>query len=125
MNEDSHLTTFRSSRASSNIELTAINNQLLSTVVEWQISDQDSFYDHSIISYVIGHSRPRRAERVTGEMKYKVTKEDKVKFQSNVFRLAELKLCDPHNAGRIQTLDKILCIQATKEIDKKIGGGNL
>jgi hypothetical protein len=117
MNEESHLTTFRSSRGSSNSDLTAINNQLLSTVMERQISDQESFSDHSIISYVIGHSTARRAKRVTGEVKYKVTKEDEVKFQSNLIRLAELKLCDPHNAGGIETLDKILCTRATKELD--------
>jgi len=53
MNEESHLTTFRSSRGTSNIDLTIINNQLLSAVCEWEISEQDSCSDHSILRYEV------------------------------------------------------------------------
>jgi hypothetical protein len=74
MHEESYITTFRSSQGASNIDLTAINNQLLSTVMKWQISDQESISGHNIIRYDIGHSTVRRAERVTGEVMYKVTK---------------------------------------------------
>jgi hypothetical protein len=81
MNEESSLTTFRSSRGTSNIDITITNNQLLSTVMYWEISDQESCSDHSIIRYVIGHNTARRTERDTGEMKYKVKKDDKEKFQ--------------------------------------------
>jgi len=38
MNEESHLTTFRSSRGTSNIDLTTINNQLLRTTVQPQVT---------------------------------------------------------------------------------------
>jgi hypothetical protein len=48
MNEESNLTAFRSSRGTSNIDLTIINNQLLSAVMEWEISDQESCSNHSI-----------------------------------------------------------------------------
>jgi len=75
MNEESHLTTFRNSRGTGNIELTIINNQLLNAVDKWEISDQDSCSDHSILRYVVGHSKAIRAERDTLEVKYKVTKE--------------------------------------------------
>jgi hypothetical protein len=38
LNEESEYSTFRSSRAASHIDITAISNQLLNTVVEWEIS---------------------------------------------------------------------------------------
>ena len=85
--------------------------------MEWEISGQDSCSDHSIIRYVIGRSTATRAERDTGELKYKFTKEGKEKFQSNLIRLAGQKLCDTHNAGGTETRDKILCTRATKELD--------
>ena len=72
MNEGSHLTTFRSSRGTSNIDLTIINNQLLNTVGKWEISDQSSCSNHSILRYVVGYSKTIRAERETLEVKYKV-----------------------------------------------------
>ena len=50
MGEESNLTTIRSSRGTSDIDLTIINKQLLSAVIEWEISEQDSCSDHSIMS---------------------------------------------------------------------------
>jgi exonuclease III len=54
MNEESVSTTFWNHRGASNIDLTVIINQLLRTVVRWEISEQESCSDHSIIRYVIG-----------------------------------------------------------------------
>jgi len=54
MNEESTLTTFLNSRGSSNIDFTVISNQLLTTVVHWEISDQESCSDYSIIKFAIG-----------------------------------------------------------------------
>ena len=39
LNEESCLTTFRSSQGTRNIDITVINNQVLDTVREWEISD--------------------------------------------------------------------------------------
>jgi hypothetical protein len=89
MNEDSESTTFRSSRSTSNIDITVINNQLLSTFAEWEISDQESCSDHSIIRYALGHSPAQKSEFDTRDVRYKVTKDGIVKFQSNPNRLAE------------------------------------
>jgi hypothetical protein len=49
MKEESDYTTFRSCRGTSNINLTVISDQLLRTVVEWEISEQESCSDHGII----------------------------------------------------------------------------
>jgi hypothetical protein len=53
MNEKSYLTTFRSSRGKSNIDITITNDRLLSAVVDWRISYQESCSDHSVIRYYI------------------------------------------------------------------------
>ena len=64
MYEESCLTTFRSSRGSSNID-----NQALDTTREWEISDQDSCSDHSKIKYVTGNSTAERTEIHRGEVR--------------------------------------------------------
>ena len=46
-------TTFRNRCGASNIDLTIITNQLLITVAQWEISDQETSADY-IIKYVIG-----------------------------------------------------------------------
>jgi len=56
LNEDSDYTTFSSTRGSSNIDLKIVNTQLLRTVNERKIWDQDSCSDHNIIRYTIGHA---------------------------------------------------------------------
>ena len=50
-------------------------------------------------------------------MKYKVTKEGKEKFQTNLTRLAEHKFSNILNAASPETLDNILCIQAPTKPD--------
>jgi hypothetical protein len=58
LNEASLNTTFRNRRGVSNIDLTIITNQLLRTVAQWEISDQESSSDHKIIKYVIDKDTP-------------------------------------------------------------------
>ena len=116
LNEESCLTTFRSSRGTSNIDLTVINNHALDTVREWEISDQESCSDHSIIKYVIGNSTPQRTE-IDIEVRYKVTQGDKAKFQRNLILLAEQKLCEPNVAVGTELLDRTLCTLVAKEPD--------
>jgi exonuclease III len=55
MNDESALTTYLSSRGSSNIDLTVINNQLLRSMVHWEISEEESCSDHNIIKFRLGH----------------------------------------------------------------------
>jgi len=60
MNEESDYTNFRSGRGTRNIDLTVISNQLFRADIEWEISEQGSYSDHSIIRYVIGHGKGHR-----------------------------------------------------------------
>jgi hypothetical protein len=58
MNEESALTTYLSSRGSSNIDLTVINNQLLRAMVHWEICEEERCSDHNIIKFRLGHINP-------------------------------------------------------------------
>ena len=77
MNKESDYTTFRSRRGTSNIDLTVISDQLLRTVVDWEISEQESCSDHRIIRYVIGQGKVNRTELDFQEVKYIVQKDKK------------------------------------------------
>jgi hypothetical protein len=122
MNEDGNLTTFQNSRGTSNIDITVINNQLLSTIVEWEISDQESCSDHGLIRYVIGHSLAQMSVLKARDMMYKVTNYDIAKFQRNLTRLAEQKFCEKNKEGGIEALDKTLCTCVMEEsnIEKSV-----
>ena len=56
INEDSARTTFQSSRGSSNIDLTIVNNQMLAAIKDWEISEEESCSDHNIIKCSINFS---------------------------------------------------------------------
>ena len=117
MNEASNYTTFRSGRGTSNIDLTVISNQLLSRVVEWEISDQESCSDHSIIRYAIGQGKGNRIEFDFHDVRYIVQKGNIEKFQENLLRLAEKKICKINKDGGIEDLDKTLCKGVFEETD--------
>jgi hypothetical protein len=51
INEDSPRTTFLSSKGSSNIDLTIVNNQMLAEIMDWEISEDESCSDHNIIKF--------------------------------------------------------------------------
>jgi len=72
LNEESHQTTFRSTRGASNIDLTVANGRLLSLVTEWEISDQESCSDHNTIRYVLGQKTAPLLGKNNDDIKYKV-----------------------------------------------------
>lgn len=80
LNEDSERTTFMSS----NVDLTIVNNQLLSAVNEWEISEQESCSDHSILKYIMGTvNTPTEKYRFQGK-RYKITKDKFSEFDVNL-----------------------------------------
>jgi len=84
MNEERDYTTFRSRQGTSNIDLTVISNHLLRAVVEWEISEQESCFDH-IIRYAIGQGKGHRIEFDLQDVRYIVKKDNKEKFQETCF----------------------------------------
>ena len=76
MNGKSTLTTLLNSRCSSNIDLTVISNQLLRAVEHWEVSDQKSFSDNSIIKFSIGQGSWSRSKQERQGVRYIVKSED-------------------------------------------------
>jgi hypothetical protein len=61
--------------------------------VDWEISEQESCSDHSIIRYAIGQGKGKRTELDFQELRYIVQKDNKQKFQGNLLRSAEKMFC--------------------------------
>ena len=80
MNEDSCYTIFRNRLGSSNIDLALINSQILDSFSGWEISDQESISDHSIIKYTIKPKVHKRKTINAPHMRYKTNKERLTKF---------------------------------------------
>ena len=118
LNEESLQTTFRSTRGASNIDITITNGELLSTVTDWEISDQESCSDHSIIRYVIGQRKPTSClSKNDDAARYKVNKVGKQQFQENLIRLTERKLFKNQNLNELAEMDNTLSIRVTQEPD--------
>jgi hypothetical protein len=84
MNEESTLTTFLNNRGSSNIDLMIISNQLLTDVVRWEIRDQESCSDYSIIKFTIGQGPWSRSKQESQGVRYIVKGKAIDKFQENL-----------------------------------------
>jgi len=113
MNEESNLTTFMNSRGSSNIDLTVVNNHLLRAMEHWEVSDQGSCSDHSIIKFVIGQGTGSRNKQESQGVRYNVKNEDIIKFQGNLIRL----LADRFNTSN--TDGDITVSKKTNEVSDK------
>jgi hypothetical protein len=117
MNEESVNTTFRNRRGANNVDLTIISNQLLRTIVEWEISKQESCSDQSIIKYAIGQGTCHRKIVNFQDVRCIVKKENYVNFQENLIQLAKTKLCKLNNEERIEDLDTTLGTRISEDMD--------
>jgi hypothetical protein len=106
INEESDYTTFCSRRGTSNIDLTVINNQLLRAEVEWEVSEQESYFDRSIIRYATGQGKGHRLEFDFQDVRFIVKKDNKEIFQRNLLRLADKKLCKTNTEGETEMWTK-------------------
>jgi hypothetical protein len=52
-NKESALTTFESTRGTSNVDLTVADNKIIKLMHTWQCSEQESFSDHRYITFCI------------------------------------------------------------------------
>ena len=117
INEESQQTTFRSTRGSSNIDITVTNRRMLSTVTDWEISDQESCSDHSITRHNTGHRLVASMYKNDDEVKYKVNKAGLTKLKNNLMALAKQKAQEKQTNIGPATLDKILSERVAKGTD--------
>ena len=66
VSEESDRTTFHNARGKSNMDLTVVNTQILQAVTNWEIYEEDSSSDHSIIKFCIGHHRKQDRQQHKG-----------------------------------------------------------
>jgi hypothetical protein len=67
MNETSANTTFESRTVKSNIDLTLVTSNILRRISDWNISDEESNSDHSIINYYIRTDMRHNNTKTTGQ----------------------------------------------------------
>ena len=109
LNEESFNTTFHNQRGASNIDLTIITKQLLRTVTQWQISDQESSSDHNIIKYFIGQWDFNEERADIQDLRYLVKKENYMEFKEHLTQLVKTELREFQNAETNEDLDTMLC----------------
>jgi hypothetical protein len=91
MNENRQRTTFHNTRGQSNIDLTIVNTSLLKDIGGWDISDEDSCSDHSIIQFSIRQSnKPGRQHTYQG-IRYIIDEQNLSRFDSNLKDLPATK----------------------------------
>ena len=115
MNEDSCYTTFRNRLGSSNIDLALISSQLLDSFTGWEISDQDSISDHSIITYTIKPDMHKRTPINTPHMRYITNTKRLTKFQGHLLQVMRGKLGMGSNCTRDEDLDEALTSLLTED----------
>jgi hypothetical protein len=117
LNEEGLNITFRNRCGVSNIDLTIITNQLLKTVAQWEISDQESSSDHNIIKYVIGQGVPNRESDDFQDVRYLFKKENHEIFQENLKHIDKTTFCGLRSAETTEELDIMLCARIAEEAD--------
>jgi hypothetical protein len=121
VNQASEWTTFHNGRGKSNIDLTIVNGQLLKALMNWEICDEDSCSDHSIIKFHIGqHSKQERQHNNYGT-RYIVNEQNLNKFDENLIASIASKF-QKGNVQDLLNLDKELASQAKEahNIEKAI-----
>jgi len=116
LNEESLNTTFRNRRGVSNTDLTIITNQLLRTVAQWEICDQEISSDH-IIKYVIEKGDSNRNSVDFQDIRFLFKKENYATFQENLIQLTKTTHCGLYNAETTDDLDIMLCARIAEKAD--------
>jgi len=92
MNEDSEMTTFQSTRGSSNIDLTISNSKLLKEVQDWKIIEE-SCSDNKIIKFYIGQYNAHQTGSDFQNIKYVVREENRRKFETLITQEMAKQVC--------------------------------
>ena len=116
INEESEKTTFHTRRGKSNVDITVVNNSLLREINQWEISDEESCSDHSIIKYDLGQNHRRERGLSFHGGRY-IVKEDKLeKFDTYLQQMVASKF-KVHWEGNKSSLDSQLSTQVKENTD--------
>jgi hypothetical protein len=112
MNESSERTTFHNRRGQSNIDLTIVSRPLFKAMGNWEISDEDSCSDHSIIKFCIGQNNKTERQRNYQGKRYIINEQNFNRFDNNLKELIAKKF-DKNKTKDLLDLDNELAIHIT------------
>jgi hypothetical protein len=117
INEDSAMTTFQSSRGSSNIDLTIANNPMLAAIEEWEILEEESCSDHSIIKYNLNFNPDKTHEYNFKGPRYIIKEHQYTDFHNNIRRQIIKNFQIDNDGGNITEIDQRLVERLTSQED--------
>jgi hypothetical protein len=108
MNEPSKNTTFSNRIGKSNIDLTLITSNLIRSISDWKISDEESNSDHILINYDIRTDINHKNNTKMMGQRFIVNAENMVKYQGNIRRTVESMIRKQSNENSEDDLDERL-----------------
>jgi len=84
INEENERTAFQSTRGKSNIDVTISNNQMLTDVKNWDISEEESASDHNIIKFSINLDKNTTHGKHLSEPQYRIKEHQLTKFSEKL-----------------------------------------
>jgi hypothetical protein len=117
VNEDSARTRFQSSRGSSNIDLTIVNNQMLSAIKEWEISEGESYSDHNIIKFNLNFVYEKAQTYNFLGRRYIIKEQQHTEFYKNLLQLISKNFHVENNGGGVIEIDEKLNTKLTGQRD--------
>jgi hypothetical protein len=117
INEDSARTTFQSSRGSSNIDLTIVNNQMLAAIKDWEISEEESCSDHNIIKFNINFSYNTAQIYNFLGARYIIKEQQHTEFHKNLTQLISKNFQIENNEGNTKKIDEKLNLKMLGQND--------
>ena len=116
-NDYNTITTFQSSRVSSNIDLTIANNHKLATIKDSEILEEENCSDHNIIKYNLKFN-PDRAHKYNSLGPRFIIKENQhADFHKNFHREILKNFQVGNNGGNVSEIDERLTERLTSQED--------
>jgi hypothetical protein len=120
INEDSPRRTFQSSRGSLNIDLTPVNNVMLADNTDWEIADEESASDHSILKFITNFEGDKMNKVNTPELWYIITERKQTDFYENLFHMISTNFQIEDTGGNVKDMDEKLYDQLTRQKDIRL-----
>ena len=103
INEDSPRKIFQSSRGSSNIDLTIVNNQMLADIKNWKISEEESALNHTTFKFCINFENDKTNKSNATGLQYIVKKQQHTVFYKNFFHIISENFQMEDTEGNVKT----------------------
>jgi hypothetical protein len=116
--------TLETTRGSSYVDLTIVNNQLIRCVTDWTCGKQESCSDHKIITFnhrIVRQEKPSSNNDYAGT-RYKTKNGDFRKFKAILASNMQSKFNCENNTGGVEKIDQDLCdkLNLYENVDKLV-----